>query len=160
MPKIILTTAYSEYAIEGYELDVIDYLLKPIGFSRFVKATNKAIDSISMSQIKGDAANASDFLMLRVDKKVIKVFIKDITHIESDWNYVHVHTTTSKMMVLSTMKGIEEKLSAYNFIRIHKSFIINFDFFESLEGNLVQVNGNKLIVSRNYKEALINLLQS
>ncbi|WP_459210806.1 LytR/AlgR family response regulator transcription factor [Aquimarina rhabdastrellae] len=155
--QIILTTAYSEYAIEGYELNITDYLLKPVGFSRFVKATSKAIDIIELQQTKL-ASNTTDFLMFKVDKRVVKVFVKDIIYIESDWNYIHVHTTDTKIMVLSTLKNIDEKLKEYNFVKIHKSFIINFDHFESIEGNLVQVNGAKLTVSRNYKENLLKLL--
>lgn len=155
--EVIFTTAYSEYAIQGYELNVTDYLVKPVEFSRFLKATNKAIGLINLK--RGNINTRSEgYIMLKVDKKLMKFVISDIIYIQSDWNYIYVHTKEGKFMVLSTMKGIEEMLSKYNFIRIHKSYLINLDYFEFIEGNQVQVGGVKLQVSRNYKNDLLESL--
>ena len=94
-------------------------------------------------------------IILKVDKKLMKVKISDIIYIQSDWNYVYVHTSSSKLIVLSTMKSIEQSLSGYNFIRIHKSYLINMDYFEFIEGNQVFVNGKILQVSRGFKSGLL-----
>lgn len=158
--EVIITTAYSEHALEGYELNVIDYLLKPVELPRFIQATHKAIEQIALKQAPPAAqtVDAPDFLMLKVDKKIVKILIKDIVYIQSDWNYIHVHTNKQKFMVLSTMKSIEESLESFSFIRIHKSYLVNLDYFEFLEGNQIQVNGIKLQVSRNYKNDLLKAL--
>lgn len=157
---VIFTTAYSQYAIEGYELDVTDYLLKPVELPRFIKATQKAIERIQLKSSKNNAtAPPNERILFKVDKKLVRVLVDDILYVQSDWNYVYVHTTKNKHMVLSTMKSMESELAPYNFIRIHKSFLINLKHFESIEGNMVQLSGGaKLHVSRNYKQGLIERL--
>ena len=158
--EIIVTTAYSEYAIKGYEFDVTDYLLKPVEFSRFLKATQRALKNVEINQIANNIpTKPSDFIILKVDKKLIKVRIDDILYIQSDWNYIYVYTSKQRYMVLSTMKGIEAELASYNFIRIHKSYLINVTHFESVEGNEVLLNTNvKLQVSRSYKPQLLRFM--
>lgn len=159
--EVIFTTAYSEYAMEGYELNVTDYLLKPVEFSRFFKATQKAIEQIKLKTLAQSPKRADqvDFIMLKVDKKLIKVLIDEIIYVQSDWNYIYVFTKHQKLMVLRTMKGIVKDLSAYRFIRIHKSYLINLDHFKSIEGNMVQLQGNvELQVSRNHKSELMEAL--
>ena len=163
--QVILTTAYPDYALEGYELNITDYLLKPVDFPRFVKAVNKAIEQITLKagseqvSVPAEQKSLSKFLMLKVDKKLARVNMDDIIYIKSDWNYLHFYTLKDKYVVLGTMKKIEAKLSEFQFVRIHKSYLINYDFFEYIEGNMVQVNGIKLQVSRNYKQDLINFLK-
>lgn len=157
---VIFTTAYSEYALDGYELEIVDYLLKPVELPRFIKATQKAIKQIYINNYKDITPNITpDFIFFKVNKKLIKVLVADIIYIKADWNYIHVYTTKGKYIVLSTMKGIEANLSIYNFIRIHKSYLINPQHFESIEDNIVRLNGDiELTVSRNYKQVLINYL--
>ncbi len=155
--EVIITTAYSEHAIEGYQLNVVDYLLKPVELSRFIQASHKAIEQINLKQ-KSNTKEEPDYLILKVDKKLVKIFIKDIVYIKSDWNYIHVYTKNQKYMVLSTMKSIEDSLSHSNFIRIHKSYLINLNYFEFIEGNQIQINGTTLQVSRNHKSELIKAL--
>jgi len=160
--EVILTTAYSEYALDGYEHNVIDYLLKPVDFPRFVKASKKAIEQrILKSKARDTNKNnqKDEYLMLKVDKKLVRIYKEDIVYIQSDWNYLHVYTKTEKFMVLGTMKNIEATLSNDEFIRIHKSYLINHKYFEYLEGNQVLINGIKLQVSRNYKQDLINFFK-
>jgi len=159
--EVIITTAYSEHALEGYELNVIDYLLKPVELPRFIQATQKAIEQILLkhpSKIIQQFLDVPNYLMLKVDKKIVKVLIKDIVYIQSDWNYIHVYTKNQKYMVLSTMKSIEESLEEFSFIRIHKSYLINLDYFEFIESNQIQVNGVKLQVSRKYKAEVMKVL--
>lgn len=158
--EIIFTTAYPQYALEGFELDVTDYLLKPVELSRVIKATQKAIENIRLKSIDSSGKEAApEYLMFKVDKKLVRIFVNDIIYVQSDWNYVHVHTSNEKYMILSTMKGIESDLSAYDFVRIHKSFLINLKHFKAIEGNLVHLgNDLKLQVSRNHKQELMDRL--
>jgi DNA-binding LytR/AlgR family response regulator len=155
--EIIITTAYSEYALKGYELNVTDYLLKPIELHRFIQASQKAIEKLSLKK-HSNSQETTEHLFLKVNNKIVKITIDDIVYIKSDWNYIHLFTSSDKYMTLSTMKDIEKKISGYKFIRIHKSYIINMKYFEFLEGNQVQVNGTKLQVSRNYKKQLTELI--
>jgi DNA-binding LytR/AlgR family response regulator len=156
--KVILITAYSEFALESYDLNVTDYLLKPVAFPRFVQAVNKAIDQLSADSIKNYSENLN--LVLKVDKKYVKVPLRDIMYVQSDWNYVYVHTTNDKLMILSTLKNFETKLTGGKFIKIHKSYIINYSYFKSLEGNLVTLTNEEILpVSRSYKPNLMNELE-
>lgn len=158
--EIIFTTAYSKYAIEGYELNITDYLLKPVEFPRFVKATQKAIEKIRLKAQAPQSPSTPANITLKVDKKLVRVSVEDIIFVQSDWNYIHVYTHDKKYMVLRTMKAIERMLEPFNFVRIHKSYLINFDQLISLEGNMVEMFGNHRIqVSRNYKLGLLHKLQ-
>lgn len=152
--EVIITTAYPEYALDGYELNVIDYLLKPVKLSRFITATTKAVAQIKLKQL-GESKPEEEYLFIKVDKQQIKVYTKDIVYLKADWNYVHIFTTTDKFMVHSTFKHYTEILTKLDFAIIHKSYLINLAFFESILGNQVQVNGITLQVSRTYKDELI-----
>ena len=156
--EVIFTTAYPDFALQGYELNVTDYLLKPIEFDRFLRATNKAMSNIKLKKDATNIIEEQEYIFFKADKRLIRMAIKDIVYIKADWNYVHVVTKKSKVMVLSTMKSIEDDLSNSNFVRIHKSFIINLDYFEFIEGNRVSVNGEYLQVSRGYKVDLMKAL--
>jgi DNA-binding LytR/AlgR family response regulator len=159
--EVILTTAYSKYAIEGYELNVTDYLLKPIKLPRFVKATQKAIDQIRLkTPQKSTSIPPDEHLLLKVDKKLVRVEVNEMLYVQSDWNYVYVHIDQKRYMVLGSLKSMIKELEPYNFIRIHKSFLINLKHFKSIEGNMVELsNGVKLHVSRNYKQGLLERLK-
>lgn len=158
--EVIFTTAYSKYAVEGYELNVIDYLLKPVKLPRFIKATQKAIEQIYLKTTQKSVTSPPDeHLILKVDKKLVKVEIRDILYIQSDWNYVNVHTAQKKYMVLGSLKSMKQELERFKFIRIHKSFLINLKHFKALEGNMIELSNDiKLHVSRNYKQTLIKHL--
>ena len=156
--EVIIITAYSEYALEGYDLNITDYLLKPVELSRFVKATQKALENLRLQESNPQPSKDAH-LMLKVDKKLVKVIIKDILYVQSDWNYVYVHTLKQRHMVLSTMKGIEQLLSEHKFIRIHKSYLINMDHFEFVEGAMAKVGGSELPVSRKYRNQLMEALK-
>lgn len=159
--EVIFTTAYSEYALEGYQLNVVDYLVKPVELPRFINATHKAIEQIKLkSTTPRETQKTSEYILLKVDKKLVRTKIDDILYVQSDWNYVHVCTSEKKYMVLSTMKGIQNELASYNFVRIHKSYLMNLDHFKSIEGNLIELNdGTKLQVSRNYKQNFLDRLK-
>ena len=170
-PMVIFTTAYSEYAIEGFELDALDYLLKPISFDRFVKAVNRAKEQKNL-QTGGtaDTANApkddassenaleEDFIFVKADKKLIKVNYDDILYIEGLKDYVIIRCNDSRVITLQTMKSLEARLPSKIFKRIHRSYIINMSKVEAVMGNMIEITekGAKkhLPIGKNYREEL------
>ena len=169
-PEIILTTAYAEHALEGYQLDVTDYLLKPIPFERFVQAVNKAMEyrnlrnaGVSNIQIKSApvsaAAPASDYMFVKSDYKQIKVPYADILYIEGLREYVSIYTKEKRIVTLETLKNLELTLPAQQFLRIHKSYIINTTTVEALNGNMVEMGKIKVPIGKNYREATLSVLK-
>ena len=157
-PGIIFTTAYSEYALEGYELDVVDYLVKPFPLDRFIKAVNKAIDFIDLKRNAGkvDQDNMdSNYILLHADHKIYKVNLDDIQYIEGLKEYVSYYTKEKRIIVLQSLKSIEESLPSNKFIRVHRSYIVPINRIKTLDGNQVQI-GEKLIpIGRSYKEEVL-----
>ena len=157
-PAIIFTTAYSEYALEGYELDVIDYLVKPFPLDRFIKAVNKAIEFIDLKRSAGkiDRDNMdSNYILLHADHKIYKVNLDDIQYIEGLKEYVSYYTKEKRIIVLQSLKSIEESLPSNKFIRVHRSYIVPISRIKTLDGNQVQI-GDKLIpIGRSYKEEVL-----
>lgn len=157
-PPIVLTTAYPQYALEGYELDIVDYLLKPVAFHRFLKAVQKAKEYTDLRNNKpGD--HFSSVLFVRSEKRIEKIEIPDILFIESTGNYVNIITVNKRIMAYLTLKGVESQLPVNQFIKVHQSFLVNFSKIESIEGNQVKVNNNILPVGRNYKDALMRMIE-
>ncbi len=150
-PKVIFTTAYSEYAIEGYQLDVVDYLLKPFSFERFVQAVNKAVDLLSQ---KSDSPE-KDYLLVKADHKVHKIKFEDIRYIQSMREYVAYFLPKGKILALNSLKRLEEELPSDQFIRIHKSYIIPIQKVTTLEGNMVHLGNEKLPIGNLYKEEVL-----
>ena len=147
--KVIFTTAYREYALEGYELDVIDYLLKPIPFHRFLKAINKVKESLSPAPItSGTVENnvtSSKTLQLRANKRIYRVPIDDILYIQSENEYVAYHTLSyGKLMIHGALKALENQLIQDSFLRIHRSYIINLTKIHYVEGNQVYLDQTKI----------------
>lgn len=148
-PMIIFTTAFQKYALEGFELDIVDFLLKPIPFGRFTKAIQKAKEFHSYKtsrEIQGD-----DYFFIKVGYKFEKIFFDDILYAEAMNNYVTLYTTKSRLLCYITFKVIESKLPADRFIKTHKSFIVSVNHIESIEGNQVKINGAFIPISRTYK---------
>jgi DNA-binding LytR/AlgR family response regulator len=133
-PKVIFTTAYEQYAIKGYELDVLDYLLKPISFERFLKAANKAYDYFSGASIK-----EAGYLFIKTDNKLEKVNLNELLFVEAMENYVALYTSDKKLITHSTLKALQEKLPASQFIQPHKSYLVNIQCIQSIEGNILHV---------------------
>ena len=169
-PKVIFTTAYANYAVEGFELNAVDYLLKPISLDRFMKAVNKAQEQINLEKNDGAAATVSspapkdgeDFIFVKADKKLVKVNYNDIVYIEGLKDYVIIRLNTSRIITLQTMKSLEEKLPAYIFKRIHRSYIVNIKKIQAVQGNMVEViekNVPKHIpIGKNYREDLLAII--
>ena len=161
-PIVIFTTAYPNYAIEGFELDALDYLLKPISLERFMKAANKAIDQINLQNNEG-GADGEDFIFVKADKKLIKVKYADIVYIEGLKDYVIIRQEEGKRVItLQTMKSLEAKLPANLFKRIHRSYIVGIGKIDAVLGNMVKVTekGQKkhLPVGKNYREDLLKII--
>lgn len=157
-PLTIITTAYPQYAIEGYALDIIDYLLKPIAFSRFLKAVEKVRE---YKELKEHAAGAErpSYRFIKGDKRIEKVELSDICYVESLGNYVRVVTSSKDIVAYLTLKGIEEQLSSDDFLKIHQSFLVNFSKIEAIEGNRVKVRSQWLNVSRSFRQGLIERVE-
>ena len=155
-PLVILTTAFPEYALEGYEWDVIDYLLKPIAFSRFQKSVHKARDYAQLSDAK--PGNAAPYLFIRSEKRIEKVELQDILYIESTGNYIFIHTQEKKIMAYLTLKGLETQIPPGDFIKVHQSFLVSFSKIDAIEGNTVKIKGRTVPVSRHYKDVLMDLV--
>ncbi len=159
-PMVILITAYEKFALEGFELDVIDYLLKPVAFERFLKAANKAIELKRLKTPVAPAAPENDYLFVNADYNLIKIVIGDITHIEGLKDYIKIHLSTSPKPVITRMslKGIEEKLNPRKFVRVHKSFIISLDKMLSVRNNLIKLPNAEVPVSEFYRDDLFKLI--
>lgn len=157
-PLVILTTAFPEYALEGYELDIIDYLLKPIAFSRFLKAVQKAKEYIDIrnANISGPFSN---YIFVRSEKRIEKVELRDILYIESLGNYVNIYTENKKIVAYLTLKGLESQLPANEFIKIHQSFLVSCSRITAIEGNQLIIKDKSLPVSRNYRDAVMQLVE-
>ncbi len=151
-PKVIFTTAYSDHAVEGFELEAVDYLLKPFSFERFVKAVNKV-------KINPPDNQQADFIMLKVDKKTHKINFDQIQYFESIGDYVKLHLTDGKTLIISeTLRKLEELLPKA-FLRVHKSYIIALEQLEYLEGNQAKIGETKIPIGQSYREKINMLLR-
>ena len=163
-PKVIITTAYREYAIEGFELDVVDYLLKPITFERFIKSINKFYQ-VSQEDTQKQSLDYTfnqtpeAFIYVKENKKVIKVHINEIKYIEGLSEYVQIYTEKKKIITKTSMTNIQEKLPENRFMRIHKSFIISMAKIEAFTTHSIDVCGKELPIGRSYKTSVLDALQ-
>ena len=159
-PKIIFTTAFKEYALDGYELDVIDYLLKPIRFERFLKAVNKAFPKKDEAQNNGsvnERKSGTDFIYLRVDRKLVKIILSEILYIESAKDYVKVFAKDKCYITRQTISSVEAMLSGNEFMRIHRSYIIAVGKIKSLTNDLVEIGDTELPIGKFYKNNFLKL---
>ncbi len=162
-PMVIFTTAYSEYAVEGFELNIVDYLLKPISLDRFMKAVNKASDKLGAVS---DTVNNDDedFFFVKADKKLIKVNFNDIKYIEGLKDYVMIKKDQGRIITLQTMKSLEDKLPSSRFMRIHRSYILNINHIKAIVGNMVEImekgQVKHLPIGKNYRESLLAVINT
>ena len=162
VPRIIFTTAHKEYAHEGFELDVIDYLLKPIRFDRFLRAVNKAYpqrlhESNAVGVASHDLRFALPFIYLKVDRKMVKVMLDDILYIESDKDYVKVFTTNSIIITRQTISSVEAMLSENKFFRIHRSYIVSLDKIKSFSNEIIEIGDKELPIGKLYRNSFLKL---
>ena len=159
-PMVIFTTAFSKYATEGFDLDVIDYLLKPYPFERFLKAVNKAYayldlhDRAASQPVEKEADAAADFLFVRADYKLYRINLKDILYVEGLKDYVKIYLNDRPVVTQMSMKVIEEKLPAQDFIRVHRSFIVAFDKIDFVQKQALTIGKKEIPVSDLYRDQL------
>jgi len=161
-PLVIFTTAYSEYALEGFELDAIDYLKKPFSFERFCKAYFKAEDLMKLKESakKTETEILTDFLFVKSNKKTIKIKYAEILYIEGLGDYIKIHLPGKKIVTNLSMKKIFSLLPERQFYRIHKSYIIALNKIELIEGNLVKIHDSKLPVGNSYRQEFMQFINS
>lgn len=157
-PMTILTTAYPQYALEGFELDVLDYLVKPIRLQRFIKATNKAKEFYDMAQKAHNTIESieEDFIYIKSERKYIRLFFKDIRFIKGMKDYVMIYTENKRIMTAMNIKTINDQLPDSIFARVGKSYIINVNFIDSIEVDFIQLAGEEIPLGRTYKERFLN----
>jgi DNA-binding LytR/AlgR family response regulator len=154
---VILTTAFPQYALEGYELDIIDYLLKPFALSRFLKAVQKAKDYHEM-KTRTTGTLQSSYIFIKSDKRIEKIELSDILYAESIGNYVSVYTENKKIIAYLTMKSLECQLPSDEFIKIHQSYLVNCSKIDAIEGNEIKIGSRSLPMSRNYREMVMKIV--
>ena len=165
-PMVVFVTAYKQYALEGFELDVVDYLLKPIDFERFLKAVSKAseLHSLKQKSLLDDATGATpekiSSIFVNADYSLVKIKIDEITYIEGLKDYVKIYTSTSSKPIVTrmTMKAVEEKLPSSTFFRVHKSFIISLDKIESIRNLKIKVGNAQIPISESYSESFFKMI--
>ncbi len=161
--KIIFTTAYREYAVDGFDLKAVDYLLKPISFERLLQAVNKYLNetiSVNTGKKKELIYDKSDFIFVRSDRKMIKINFSEINFIESLGDYLKIHLLNKTIVTRETITSIEAKLPKNDFLRIHRSFIISINKIVSFTNEFVEVNKKAIPISRSYKKEVLRRLEN
>jgi DNA-binding LytR/AlgR family response regulator len=157
-PPVVLTTAYSEFALEGYELDVLDYLLKPIEFERFYRAVSKLLIKQQPAPLPSPPP-AEDYFFVKTDHQIVKVNFRDILFIESLREYVRIHTPAQRIVARLALQRLEEMLPPSKFIRIHRTYIVNIEAVQKIEGNMLHIGKEELPISKGKKEEFMQYLE-
>ena len=157
-PPVIFTTAYPQYALEGFEVNALDYLVKPFSFERFLKAALKAKEYYEVRESNMTAEPASDYFFIKADNKLVKIFFEEILFVEALQNYVTIHTPARKYMTYLTFKAVEDYLPAEKFLKVHKSYIVAASRIDSIEGNDIRIGQQHIPISRNQKEEVMEKL--
>ncbi len=158
LPGIIFTTAYSHYAIEGFEYNAVDYLLKPISFERFTKAVNRAYEEFKLKSADTNNTKTKDYIFVKSDYKLVKINFNDILYIEGLKDYIKIITKEKTVLTLMRMKNIEEKLPSDNFFRIHRSYIISINNIDSVNKSNVYIGEKNIPVSDFYRESFLKFI--
>ena len=165
-PMVIITTAFQNYALEGFQLNVLDYLLKPITFDRWLKSVNKAKDYhhllAGVHAVPGSSreSTSADYFLIRCGSKYEKILFADILYVEGMQNYVTIYTKKGKYVTLLYLKNLEDNLDTQSFIRVHKSYIVSIDKIEAIEGNEIFIQSHRVPISRNYRDQVIEKVVS
>jgi two-component system LytT family response regulator len=154
--QVIITTAYQEYALKGYELHITDYLLKPFTFNRFLQAVNKAQENLSQRITEKQL----DFIFVKTENRLEKIMINDILYIEGMRDYLRIHTSTKKIMTLQSFNELEQLIPAHLICRVHKSYMVAVNKIESIERSRIKIADQIIPVSETYKEAFLQLINS
>jgi len=160
-PAVIFTTAYPQYALDGFEVNALDYLVKPISFDRFLKAALKAKEYFEIRQVnKTEPDGISEYFFIKADNKLVKILYEEILYVEALQNYVNIYTTEKKYMSYLTFKSVEEYLPTGQFLKVHKSFIISAPKVDSIDGNEIRIGQHRIPISRGLKDEVIEKLVS
>lgn len=162
-PLVIITSAYRDYAVDGFDLDVLDYLVKPISFQRFLKAMDKANAAMREKQTPTQSVvsvpdSSKSYVFLKVDKKMVKIYLDEILYIESLKDYVRIRTVYEDLVTHQNLNTMAKILPADSFVRIHKSYTISVDKVKSIEGNCVEIASKLLPIGRSYRKEVKDLL--
>lgn len=159
-PAVIFTTAYREYAIEGFELNALDYLVKPISFQRFLKSANKALSHFEMQRRPTPPAEGkeSDHFFIKSDGQYIKIMLDDVLYFESEKDYVFIYTKKKRYLNLISLKQLEKELPSDGFVRVHRSYIVAIEKVELMDGHKLIIQGKEIPVSRSSQEMIYNRL--
>jgi DNA-binding LytR/AlgR family response regulator len=159
-PAVILTTAYSEFALEGYELDIVDYLLKPIEFERFYRAVSKVLEIQPVPVFSSPTPPpADDYFFVKDGQQIVKVRFQEIYFIESMREYVRIHTSAGRVVGRLSLQKLEELLPRHSFFRIHRTYIVNIGHLRKIEGNLVFIGAEQLPVSKGKREEFLEFIR-
>jgi DNA-binding LytR/AlgR family response regulator len=158
-PKVIFTTAYRDYAVDAFELQVVDYLLKPISFERFTRAINNFLKQSNKQVETKRINNTSEYIFLKADKKHLKVNLSDILYFESLGDYVIAHTTDDKIVSKERIGFLAKNLPEHRFMQIHRGFVVSIDKIESVGPGFIEIDKKKLPVGRNYKQQVSKLIK-
>ncbi|WP_114937290.1 LytR/AlgR family response regulator transcription factor [Mucilaginibacter endophyticus] len=156
LPMVIMTTAYGEYALEGFEMAVVDYLVKPFSLERFLKGAQKALELHILKQKSSPEKGEADYFYVKCDGKIERVLYDELVYIEAMANYVLLYTLHKKLIAYLTIKGLQEKLPADKFIQVHKSYIVNATMISNIEGNMLNLNGTKITVGQSFYEEVMD----
>lgn len=158
-PQVIITSAFEEYALKGFDLNVTDYLLKPYSFERFVQALNKAIDS-SKEKKTNNSELTKDFIFVKTEYRLEKLLLDDILYVEGMSNYLRIVTKTKKIMVLQSFKYLEDRLTSPTFFRVHKSFLVSVKNINNIEKNIIKINDKHIPIGITYRKAFYDFIES
>jgi DNA-binding LytR/AlgR family response regulator len=158
-PPVIFTTAYPQYALEGYEVNALDYLVKPVSFERFLKAALKAKEYYEIREKNiAETTSSSEYFFIKADSRLVKIVYDDILFAEALQNYVTIHTKDKKYITYLTFKSVEDYLPSDKFIRVHKSYIISASKVDSIEGNDIRIGQQHIPISRSLKDEVMDRL--
>ncbi len=157
-PPVIFTTAYPQYALEGFEVNALDYLVKPVSFDRFFKAVLKAKEYYEVRDTNSKEADATEYFFIKADNKLVKILFDEVLYVEALQNYVTIHTPAKKYMTYLTFKSVEDYLPADKFLKVHKSYIVAASKIDTIEGNDIRIGQQHIPISRNQKDEVMDKL--
>ncbi len=157
-PPVIFTTAYPQYALEGFEVNALDYLVKPVSFDRFLKAVLKAKEYYEIRETNKKEAASADYFFIKADNKLVKILFDEVLYAEALQNYVIIHTAAKKHMTYLTFKLVEDYLPADKFLKVHKSYIVAASKIDTIEGNDIRIGQQHIPISRNQKDEVMDKL--
>ena len=160
-PLIIFTTAYDDYAVESYNYNAVDYLIKPFSFSRFLKAVDKAHELLASQKVNltnGKNGKKLDFIFVNADGKNVKIFLDDILFLKGLSDYIELHTVEKKFIIRDNLKDVEKMLLPNDFTRVHKSFIVSISKIDFVEGNIIKIGNEEIPIGRSYRNILLNII--